>query len=295
MRDLPEGLAAALAGGATTLARCWRLARRDGLTLGFTDHDRDIAFGGLVHAAGTGLEAADLQSELGFAVGGGEVSGALSAPGLAEADLAAGRWDDAAVELWLVDWENPDNRLLLEVGSLGEVRRAGAAFTAELRGLAHRLDETRGRLFQAGCDAELGDARCGVALAAWRGRGVVARTDGAAWIVASGLDAFASGVLAGGLVTFAGGANAGVAVEVKAHGREPDGATLALWEAMAAPIAPGDVFDVTAGCDKSFATCRARFGNGVNFRGFPHIPGNDFVVRVARDGEPGLDGGSLFR
>ena len=63
---------------------------------------------------------------------------------------------------------------------------------------------------------------------------------------------------------------------------------------MPEPIAAGDTFVVTAGCDKRFATCRDRFDNVVNFRGFPHIPGNDFVMRYAVPGEPGNDGGSLL-
>lgn len=57
----------------------------------------------------------------------------------------------------------------------------------------------------------------------------------------------------------------------------------------------GDAFHVSPGCDKSFATCRGRFGNGVNFRGFPHIPGNDFIIGGVRPGDGALDGGSLFR
>ena len=49
-------------------------------------------------------------------------------------------------------------------------------------------------------------------------------------------------------------------------------------------IAAGDTFAVTAGCDKQFATCRAKFANAVNFRGFPHMPGNDFVAAYPRAG-----------
>ena len=71
-------------------------------------------------------------------------------------------------------------------------------------------------------------------------------------------------------------------------------ATLELWQPMAQPIAPGDTFIVTAGCDKRFATCRAKFDNAVNFRGFPHIPGNDFVTAIARSGDPSNDGLSRF-
>ena len=77
MRTIPSALADHLDGGVTTLARCWKLTRRDGATFGFTDHDRDLAFAGTTFEARTGLEAAEASAELGFAVGGGEVSGAL--------------------------------------------------------------------------------------------------------------------------------------------------------------------------------------------------------------------------
>ena len=68
MRDIPSGLAAHLADGVTTLCHCWKLIRRDGVTFGFTDHDRDLAFGGVAFAARSGLEAAEATAELGFAV-----------------------------------------------------------------------------------------------------------------------------------------------------------------------------------------------------------------------------------
>ena len=68
---------------------------------------------------------------------------------------------------------------------------------------------------------------------------------------------------------------------------------LELWQMMPEPLAADDAFVVTAGCDKRFDTCRDRFANVVNFRGFPHIPGNDFVARYAVSGEPGNTGKSL--
>lgn len=87
MREIPAALALHLGEGVTTLCRCWRLTRRDGFALGFTDHDRDLVVAGQLYAAGSGLEAAEATAELGFAVGGGEVSGALSSPALTEADI----------------------------------------------------------------------------------------------------------------------------------------------------------------------------------------------------------------
>ena len=110
MRTIPPNLAAHLADGATTLCHCWKLIRRDGAAFGFTDHDRDLAFGGTTFAARSGLEAAEATAELGFAVGGGEVAGALVSAGLTEDDIASGLYDDASVETWLVNWSNVDER-----------------------------------------------------------------------------------------------------------------------------------------------------------------------------------------
>jgi len=153
MRDIGPALAARLEAGATTLCRCWTLRRADGAVLGFTDHDRDIPLNGTLHAARTGLEAAEASAELGFAVSGGDVSGALTSLGLTEADIAGGLYDGASVETWLVDWSEPSARLLLDVARIGEVRRAGTAFVAELRGLMDELDVERGRTYRATCDA----------------------------------------------------------------------------------------------------------------------------------------------
>ena len=96
-----------------------------------------------------------------------------------------------------------------------------------------------------------------------------------------------------GKLAFTSGANDGLAVEVKTHRVASDGVHIELWQQMPEPIEAGDSFTVTAGCDKRFATCRDRFANAVNFRGFPHIPGNDFVISYPVPGEPGNDGSSL--
>jgi uncharacterized phage protein (TIGR02218 family) len=294
MKTIPSGLAAHLGEGVTTLCRCWRLERRDGLVAGFTDHDRDLAFAGMVFAAHTGLEAAEAGAELGFAVGGGDVAGALVSAGITEDDIQAGLYDDATVETWLVNWAAPAERLLLERGTIGEIRRADGAFVAELRGPMHRLDEERGRLYRAACGADLGDDRCGVELGGFTVSGTVTATDGWLAITSAGFSK-ATGWFTGGRLTWVSGANAGLSAEVRAHRARGGTAEFDLWQRAARAIAVGDGFTVQAGCDKSAATCAAKFDNIANFRGFPHMPGNDFVVRVPRNGEPGLDGGSLFQ
>ena len=290
MRAIPDSLAARL-GGATTLCHCWRLVRRDGTRLGFTDHDRDLSFDGITHSAMSGLDAANVESVLGFAVGGGEVSGALSSTTLNETDLANGRFDAATLETWLVDWMQPEARLLLDIGTIGEVKRSDVAFAAEVRSFAHAFDEPHGRYFQSACSADLGDSRCGVDLttADMRRAGSVVGLDGSAIVVA--LSAVPDGWFSGGAL-FSGAERLAT---IRDHEQRGDHARVTLWTPLPAPPATGVTVTLVAGCDKHFATCRAKFANSVNFRGFPHIPGNDLILSYVQSGSMIMDGGSLFK
>lgn len=292
MKTLPNDLAAHLAGGTTTLCRCWRLTRGDGVVLGFTDHDRDIAFDGVIHSAEGGLAATSDVSASGLAVGGFEIEGALTDARLAAGEMEGGAYDGAVVELWLVNWADPGQRVRLRRGTLGEVTRADGAFRAEVRGPTVDLDVVKGRLFQPRCDADLGDARCGIDLSdpAYRLEAEVTGVHGRASLSVSGLSGYADGWFAHGRLAFVGGANAGRASEIKAHSNQTW--RIDLWQPMAADITLGDQVVLTAGCDKRFSTCIDRFANAVNFRGFPHMPGNDAALASASAGGDN-DGGRL--
>ena len=286
MRMIPEGLSAHLSGDASTTCHGWRLTRKDGVVLGFTDHDRDIVFDGVTFEAATGLLASEASAETGMVTGGMEVAGALISDRLSETELAAGAFDHAKIETFLVNWSLPEERLLLRVGHIGEVLREDGAFRVEIRGLAAGLDEPQGRVFRAPCDADLGDQRCQVDLdaPAYRGSGaVVAAFDGRRFTI-SGLEGFAVGWFERGTLTWTSGANTGRRAVVKAQRDVVGVPTIELWNAMTGAIEPGDAFTVTAGCDKRFDTCREKFGNRLNFRGFPHMPGNDFALGYARNG-----------
>jgi uncharacterized phage protein (TIGR02218 family) len=295
MKTLPSGLQAHLSSGATTLAWCWRLMRSDGAVYGFTDHDRDITFEATTFEAASGFTSSDIRQSVGLSVDNLDVTGALRSDRLNEADLAGGLFDSAAVEIWRVNWAEPDQRLLMMSGSIGEVKRGEAGFTAELRGLAHYLDQQQGRTYQYACDATLGDARCGIDLdgPAYQGAGGVTAAGSAHQFTASGLDAFADGWFAGGLVTWTSGANADRQMEVKRFANAGGVTEIELWRSMASPIAPGDGFSITAGCDKTFPTCKAKFANQLNFRGFPHMPGNSYVLAFPVSGDPSNDGASM--
>lgn len=287
MKSLPAGLQAHLDSGATTLCWCWRITRRTGERLGFTDHDRDLTFDGTTFEAASGFSASEIRSSVGLGVDNLEVESALVSARLSETSLAAGDFDEAAVEIFRINWNNTAQRVLMRKGSLGEVRRTGSAFSAEVRGLAHYLQQPKGRLFQYGCDAELGDIRCGVDLSApsQAGAGSIIAADSDRHFTVTGLAVYASGWFTRGLLTMTSGINSGRAREVKRHAVRNGSVQIELWQPLGSAPAPGDTFTITAGCDKTLATCREKFANAINYRGFPHMPGNDFLASPTNSGD----------
>ncbi len=285
-------LEAHLATGATTTARAWALTRADGVVLGFTDHDRDLAFDGVTFRAEAGLTARALEQVTGLAVDNTEAAGALRDAGLTEADIAAGRYDGAALTIWLVNWADPAQRRVLFRGSLGEITRTGEAFRAELRGLSEPLNQAGGRVFHADCAAVLGDAQCGVDTAAPAFSATVALValDGDA-LEFDGLDGFVPGWFTHGRVQVLDGAAAGLRARVRRDAFAGTGRRrLQLWESLRAAPAPGDHVQLVAGCDKRAETCRNKFNNFLNFRGFPHVPGEDWLTAYPRAGQPNTGG-----
>ncbi|MES2335797.1 MAG: DUF2163 domain-containing protein [Pseudomonadota bacterium] len=283
MKNLSPALQAHLDDGTTTLSWCWRISRADGVALGFTDHDRPLAFDGTAFEPESGFAASEIRAGSDLAVDAQDATGVLTSDRITETDILDGRWDNAAVELWRVNWAAPSQRVLLRRGAVGQIRRGRMAFVAEVRSLAHVLGQTVGRTFQAGCDAALGDARCGIDLenAIYKGTGDVTDILRDRAFMASGLSGFDAGWFTSGTLTWTSGGNAGRVTEVLAHGVDGSIATLTLLEAPVRAVAEGDGFIARAGCDKRIATCSAKFANTANFRGFPNIPGQDAVLRYA--------------
>lgn len=258
----------------TTLALCWRIDRRDGVSLGFTGHDRDLFLGGLPYRAAPGMTPSAVSLTDRFDVDTLEIAGALTDDAITDADMAAGRWDGAAVRLFATDWSDPDAAPVhLLRGALGEVGIRDGAFTAELAGPTAPLDRPVVEETSAECRAALGDRRCRVDLAPRTHFARVVAADGATLtldIVEPGANAFAQGRL-----LWIDGANSGLSSLSAAS----DGAVMTLREVPPFAVTPGTLVRVVEGCDRTIATCRDRFANAVNFRGEPWLPGNDLLTR----------------
>ena len=273
---------------ATTIARAWAVRRADGLTLGFTDHDGVLSFEGIAFRPEAGLTAQALVQGLGLAVDNTEAQGVLSDDAITAEDLAAGRWDGAEVRLWEVDWTDVAARRLVFRGSLGEISFAAGAFRAELRGLAEALNRAQGRVYHPRCSALLGDGQCRFDLTreGFWAEGVIASLDeGGARLELRGVPAHRAGWFDQGQVAFLDGAAKGLARAVKIDAMPAAGVrAVELWAAPGAAPAVGDRVRLTAGCDKRAETCGAKFLNFLNFRGFPHLPPEDWLISPQANG-----------
>lgn len=275
--DVFVGLLAHLAGEVTTVASCWIITRKDGTIFRFTDHDCDMTVATHDYLSASGMGTTDLKQDRTLSVDNMEAMAFLNSEFITDADLRAGLFDGAVVDLFLVNWADTTMGVLrvLRGWLFGRVEIRDDACTVELRGLGSRLATNICDLYSETCRADFGDAQCGVDLA---GSGMVQSgsvkqvVDRQQFYAEAGLDMGADDTLPGGILTWSdsAGGNAGLSMEIKAT----DGAwnQITLFLAMPSDITVGDEFEIVRGCDKTIATCVSTFDNGINFRGEPWVP-----------------------
>ena len=267
------------------------MTRADGVEFGFTDHDMDLDFDGLTFRAGTGLTARALEQTSGLGVDNSEAIGAFSDKAITDQDIAAGSYDNAQVTAWIVNWSDFTQQHIIFEGTIGDIRRTGGAFEAELLGLTRQLNKPNGRVFQKACSAVLGDAKCQVDLSLQQhfvDAALVADATGASVQLPS-QSGFADRWFEDGIFEVLSGQALGQKIPIKTD-REINGLReIDLWFEPASALQTGDNVRLTVGCDRRFATCLEKFANTVNFQGFPHIPGDDWSIAVPRRG--GANGG----
>ncbi|WP_299614236.1 DUF2163 domain-containing protein [uncultured Tateyamaria sp.] len=280
--------------GVTTLCRAWAILRTDGKTFGFTDHDTPLNFDGIEFRADTGLSAAALAQSTGLSVDNTEALGALTDASVREDEIEAGRFDNAEVRAWMVNWAKPDVRWLQFRGSIGELRRSGGAFHAELRGLTEALNRPLGRIYQKPCTAVLGDGSCGFDLSqsGYVFEGQPDRVIDNRVFEWDDLTGFEPQWFSRGRLDVTSGNAAGLWGMIKRDAFEDGVRRIELWEAVRGQMNRADAVRLTAGCDKRFDTCRLKFNNLLNFQGFPDLPSDDWMMTYPTSGGTN-SGGSL--
>lgn len=258
-----------------SIAFCWKLERLDGVSIGFTTHDRDITIAGLRYRAAPGMVPSAIALSASFDSSMFDVEGALTSNAITAVDLRAGRWDEASVSVFMIDWMDPEGeQLSLARGTLGDVEVSGAGFAAALDGPTKALDRPAVEQTSPECRARLGDRRCRLDMASKvRITAIAAIVD---HDVVDVMEAsLAPNAYAYGRLRWITGSNSGLVSAI----RSSSGVRLWLREPPPFAVQSGDLVELTDGCDKAFETCRDRFGNAFNFRGEPHLPGIDLLTR----------------
>lgn len=254
------------------VATFWRIYRRDGVTLGFTGHDRDLTFDGIVHRAAPGMLPSAIRRTAGLAGDSAEMQGALAHDSISGADLAAGRFDGARVEAGAVDWESRE-RTVLYSGTIGAVAQEGGSFSADLLSAKVAFDRDLVPRTSPTCRAAFCGPECGLSAARFTHEARMQAIDPAENRVRFAGPAPAA--MLAGTVRWIDGPHAGLAMEVIDAG--DTGFTLDT--PLDPAPEPGTAAILTEGCDRRIATCATRFANATNFRGEPFLPGNDLLAR----------------
>ena len=296
-RSVPSAILNDLEAGCATLARCWKVVRRDGQVFGFTEHDQDIVADGVTFLASSALSASDVEQKLGLGISNFNAVGGFSSGVIEEDDIKAGLWDEAQVTEYYVDWNTPANFFISFSGPTGEWSWSENVFETTLQGASTATEKTLGRSFQRLCDATFGDAHCGVdaTSATYRGTATVTSVVNPRRFAVSGVGGYADKFFEFGKLVWQTGANAGETNSVRIHRNVGGSVSVEIWEKPSATVQAGDTAQLTAGCDRRGATCRAKFSNYVNFRGFETMPGDYAAVDYVNADKDPMDGSSRYQ
>jgi uncharacterized phage protein (TIGR02218 family) len=260
-------------GALETVATFWRVARRDGVTIGFTTHDNDLWFDGLLHRTAPGMLPSAIRRSADFEPDSAEVEGALSHESISADDLAAGRFDGARVAIGLVDWATLERHVLYR-GAIGSVIEEAGKFTAQLASRKAELQRDPVPRTSPTCRAVFCGPGCTLSPARFSHDAVLLGADTTANTVTVTTAASLTD-LAGGALRWVDGPLSGVRAEVIGIA---DGA-LVLGSPLDHDLAPGLRLSLREGCDRTLETCATRFANAINFQGEPYLPGNDLIAR----------------
>ncbi len=258
-----------------TVATFWRIYRRDGAALAFTSHDRDLTFGGITHRAAPGMIPAAIRLTVELSNDSAEAQGVLHHDSIREEELAAGLFDEAAIEIGAVDWTTLDHATLYS-GQIGRIEDNQTQFTAELRSTKSLLERDLVPRTSPTCRAEFCGQGCGLSAVRFTTFRMIDAIDPETNRVRfSGLigENYVDGRL-----RFMSGPQTGLAFGII----DADADWLTLDRPLLAGTATGARAELREGCDHTFATCVGRFANSINFRGEPFLPGNDLLSRYGQ-------------
>lgn len=291
MATVTAGLESHFLEKVTTLSSCVRITRRDGVVLGFTDHDKTIIYDGVDYIPMLNIPS-NFRNEVNQKASNVSLDGFFVSGGMTRADFLAHLYDGAEILLFIINWNDTTQgiRILPGSGWFGKTKIEDYSFVAEFISLAEQLRTTEGKVFSRFCQYDFGDSDCGANLALFTETGTVTAVTNRSIITASvtqnqTLPSEASDMrdqddwYSDGMLVWTSGSNDDYQRQVLKSTVESDGDhTLHLSLPTEFDVSVGDTFTISTGCPKSKQACIDRgqwTSTKVQHGGFPYIPRQD--------------------
>lgn len=290
--DIPADLLAHLRLDQSSTAILWTVEKTNGAFIRGTDHDRDIEIltgdAAGVYQAGSNITGSKIRRTGDSAVDNMDIDGAIPATGSATIDVSvqdieAGLLRRAEVRVYLCNWQKPtDGVYLVQRGNLGDITRdSDFKYSTEIRGLKQSLAQVFVRTYSERCQVrDFGDDECGVDVTALQKTGTVTAVTSRRRFDATLTGGQPAGYYSLGQITFTSGANSGYTREIRRDDEGSAAGHISIWDQLPAAVQVGDTFTIRPGCDRRFSTCRDKYANQLNFRGYGiFIEGLDALMR----------------
>ncbi len=256
------------------LVYCWKITLFDGTILGFTNHQKNISFEGVVYRSEEAVSKTAITFSERLAPDNIDISGMIKEVQILESELLAGRFDHADIEIFLVNYQDLSaGKIPLSSYNIGEVKVERGEYQFDIRGKSQLYKQVSGRSYTNSCYLDYGSAKCGATDKVTLTGSVTSMVNSKVFSDSSKNQA--ANFFNEGILEWTSGSNKGVKMRVKAFANTQF--TLAL--PMLMPVSVGDTFTVSNGCGKLLRHCRDDHNNVINYRGFDHIPGEDKVRR----------------
>lgn len=277
MKNISSGLRAALDAG--EICYLYKIVAKDGTARLFTDHNNSLVVGGETYVPSAGVGRIKMKTTNNAEVSNQEVAATIL--DMPEVELQGGKWDSSKIEVSIASWRDPGaGKMIVFKGELGVIQWTDEGFRADIQNYLRNLGRNIGETVTANCRHELfgspGPGKmgaCGLNKASYTSSGSITR------ILSQRLKFKISNTgrpdnwASAGYIRFTSGIHNGLTYEVKIHRVEGGslGESVELYIPTLSNLTEGTTFELSAGCDKTFETCKTKFGNQVNFGGFPHL------------------------
>ena len=252
----------------TTLTKCCLIRLSTGDFLGLTEYEENIYINGVKYMSQAILSTSSFENDSSLSSNNFELNGCITSDLILAEDVFAGKYDDAFIEVFLIDYTalDSDSKIALGQGYMGKFTFENDRFSTEVMGLSVKLSHPVVEIFSPNCRARFCDERCKIPVANFTRRGRVDAIVGSKSFLDNSRTE-SNGYYDYGVVIFLDGDNKGIKLDV----RHNNGNRIELYKVFPYKVTVGEKYEIVAGCDKAFNTCKVKFNNVINFRGEPHL------------------------